>query len=114
MPRGREQASVETWRERVRRWKESGLSSSEFAKQEGISRPQALSYWAYQLKRRGSGVSAEPSRTQVLRVMRLDTETSTNGEGVEIIVPSGARIIVQAQSDDAALATALRALGVHP
>jgi hypothetical protein len=45
MPRGREQVSAETWRDRVRRWKESGLSSREFAKQEGIGRPQALSYW---------------------------------------------------------------------
>ena len=113
MARGRDQVSVETWRERVRRWKESGLSSREFAKQEGIGRPQALSYWAYQLKRRGSGASAETSRTQVLRVVRLDTETSTDGEGVEIIVPNGARIIVQARSDEAALATALRALGVN-
>jgi hypothetical protein len=113
MPRGREQVSAETWRDRVRRWKASGLSSREFAKQEWIGRPQALSYWAYQLKRRGGAASAEVGRTQVLRVVRLDPETSVGVEGVEIVVAGGARIVVHARSDEAALATALRALGVR-
>lgn len=113
MPRGRNQVSAETWRDRVRRWKESGLSSREFAKQEGLGRPQALSYWAYQLKRRGCDASPELARAQVLRVVRLDTETPSGGDGVEIVVAGGARVVVHARSDEGALSTALRALGVR-
>src|SRR5687768_4955026 len=109
MPRGKELVSADEWRDRVRRWKESGLSSREFAKQEGIGRPQALSYWAYQLKRRST--KAELSTAPVLRVVRLEPETPGPDQGVEIVTASGARVVVHASTDERALAVALRALG---
>ena len=51
MPRGKIEANAELWSDRVRRWKESGLTAAEFATQEGLSRPQALSWWAHRLSR---------------------------------------------------------------
>lgn len=51
MPRGKIEATAEQWQERVRRWKESGLSAAKFAEQEGITRPQSLWWWSNKLSR---------------------------------------------------------------
>jgi hypothetical protein len=46
VPRGKIEAKADVWSDRVRRWKESGLTAAQFAAQEGLSRAQALSWWA--------------------------------------------------------------------
>lgn len=112
MPRGKIEASADMWRDRVRRWKESGLSAREFAAREGIERHGALSWWAHQLSRRDAKASSENGRTQeVLRVVQLaPTAEESRTSSVEIVMPSGARLVVSAHSDVGALQRALYAL----
>jgi hypothetical protein len=44
----------EEWAKRVERWRESGLTTAEFAAELGIN-PKTLTYWAWTLKREASG-----------------------------------------------------------
>src|SRR6187551_1305689 len=49
--RGRE--SRETWAKRVRRWRESGLTSGEFCAEVDLN-PHTLIYWAWRLRKEGN------------------------------------------------------------
>ncbi|HEY3667764.1 MAG TPA: hypothetical protein VGL19_17300 [Polyangiaceae bacterium] len=42
------------WAKRVARWRDSGLTTAEFATELGIN-PRTLTYWAWTLKREASG-----------------------------------------------------------
>jgi hypothetical protein len=42
------------WAKRVERWRDSGLTTAEFAAELGIN-PKTLTYWAWTLKREASG-----------------------------------------------------------
>lgn len=44
----------EEWAKRVERWRDSGLTTAEFAGELGIN-PKTLTYWAWTLKREASG-----------------------------------------------------------
>lgn len=44
----------EEWAKRVERWRDSGLTTAEFAAELGIN-PRTLTYWAWTLKREASG-----------------------------------------------------------
>jgi hypothetical protein len=44
----------EEWAKRVARWRDSGLTTAEFAAELGIN-PKTLTYWAWTLKREASG-----------------------------------------------------------
>jgi hypothetical protein len=113
VPRRGTRVSAEVWRERVERWKASGLSSKDFAKQEGIGRPQALSWWANQLKRKSGEDSM--SSAPIVRVVKLGAgEQSPRADEVDIVLPSGARVAVGPQSNERALQLALRVLGARP
>jgi hypothetical protein len=57
----RERASPEVWRERVERWKSSGLRAKEFAAAENLS-PRSLSWWQWQLRRQSTVRSAAPQK----------------------------------------------------
>ena len=46
--------SREEWAKRVERWRDSGLTTAEFAAELGIN-PHSLTYWAWTLKREASG-----------------------------------------------------------
>lgn len=79
MPRGQMEASAEVWRDRVQRWKQSGLTAKAFAQLEGLPRAGALSWWRHQLalrdKKRPKAADDSP-----LRLIRLEpTATSTRG-----------------------------------
>jgi len=50
MAEGKARASREVWAKRVERWRDSGLSAPEFARELGVN-PRTLSYWKYALKR---------------------------------------------------------------
>lgn len=85
MPRGKIEAKAEVWRERVRRWKESGLTAAQFAAQEGLPRAQALSWWAHRLSR--SPKSDKPAAAlKLVRVepMVLESGVSVRDGGIEI------------------------------
>jgi hypothetical protein len=51
----------EEWAARVQRWKESGLTATEFAAEMGLN-PRTLSYWKWRLGReaRSGSASAQP------------------------------------------------------
>lgn len=50
----RTRVSREEWAKRVTRWRDSGLTTAEFAAELGIN-PHSLTYWAWTLKREASG-----------------------------------------------------------
>jgi len=50
----RTRVSREEWAKRVERWRDSGLTTAEFAAELGIN-PHSLTYWAWTLKREASG-----------------------------------------------------------
>jgi hypothetical protein len=122
MPRGKRESTAEVWGERVRRWRASGLPAAQFAKQEGIGRPQALSWWAWKLstqardkpRKASAGKRARPQ----LRLVQLNREalvapcSAGAEEPVEIITASGTRVMVSSRASAAAVLCALRALGV--
>ena len=58
-----ERADRETWAKRVERWKDSGLSSKEFAAEIGVT-PSALSWWKWRLGKNGETENAPPPRRQ--------------------------------------------------
>jgi orotate phosphoribosyltransferase-like protein len=50
----RKRVDREEWAKRVERWRDSGLTTEEFAAELGIN-PKTLTYWAWTLKREASG-----------------------------------------------------------
>lgn len=50
----RTRVSREEWAKRVERWRDSGLTTAEFAAELGIN-PRSLTFWAWALKREASG-----------------------------------------------------------
>ena len=52
--RKRARVEREEWAKRVERWRNSGLTTAEFAAELGIN-PRTLTYWAWTLKREASG-----------------------------------------------------------
>jgi hypothetical protein len=60
----------EEWAKRVERWRESGLTSAEFAAELGIN-PRTLTYWKWVLGKEALGEKREwPSRKSVGRARR--------------------------------------------
>ena len=52
--RKRTRVEREEWAKRVARWRDSGLTTAEFATELGIN-PKTLTYWAWTLKREANG-----------------------------------------------------------
>ena len=110
MARGTTEAKAEVWRDRVQRWKQSGLTAREFSEREGISRPSALSWWQHRLKRKDVGRSSTS-----LQLVRLQPTTSAHDEertasaSIEIIV-GRYRIAVSSAFEERTLRRVLGAL----
>jgi transposase len=118
MPRGRMEADAEVWRDRVQRWKQSGLTAKAFAELEGLPRAGALSWWKYQLSTRDKKALATGDESP-LRLIRLEPTTppaSRAGRRAEhvvapIEVTCGAyRIVVRAGFEPVMLELVLRAV----
>jgi hypothetical protein len=110
MARGTTGAKAEVWRDRVQRWKQSGLTAREFSEREGISRPSALSWWQHRLKRKDVGRS-----TTSLQLVRLQPTASepeqerTGSAAIEVIV-GRYRIAVSSAFEERTLRRVLAAL----
>jgi len=111
----REKASPEVWRERVERWKSSGLQAKQFAAAENLS-PRSLSWWHWQLQRRVE-VPAGMKRTRRVKkdaaamsfvpvVVRAAQATP-----MELILPGEVRVRIDAGFDEATLLRLVRTLG---
>lgn len=64
----RTRVSRDEWAKRVERWRDSGLTTAEFAAELGIN-PHSLTYWAWTLKREAGGekrIWPEKSRKQAV------------------------------------------------
>lgn len=113
MARSRNEALYGEWRDRVSRWKASGLSSEVFAQREGIARPRALVAWSHRL-RKLEGAPRPVERKRHVRVVQVPMDlvravpTAPSAASIEIVLRSGARLVVP--SDEATLRLVLRAV----
>lgn len=110
-----------TWAKRVERWKDSGLSAAEFARELGIS-ANSLTWWKWQLGRPAAPQRAAPKK-RAARAARLRKVTrprvkfvelpsaAVAGEPLEVVLPSGVRVRVPDHFDAAALGRLLETLG---
>jgi transposase len=64
--------NADVWRDRVKRWKQSGLSARAFAELEGLPRAGALSWWRHRLGQEQQKKKA-PVEDAPLRLVRVDT-----------------------------------------
>lgn len=107
MPRGKSEATAEVWRDRVVRWKQSGLTARKFAEREGIERPSALSWWQHRLKQLGTSALKDPTP---LKLLRLEPVTSlTTDDAIELFC-GRCRMLVRRGFDDALLRRVLDVL----
>jgi transposase len=96
------------WSERVRAWRESGLSAEEFAKRGGY-RPKTLQWWSSELVRR-SRVKSIVAPTVAMARVRVAPQRAAANESVAVIV-GDARIEVRRGFDSVLLCDVVRALG---
>ena len=96
------------WAERVRAWRESGLSATDFARPEGY-RPTTLSWWASELKRRERVKASAPLKVVMARV-RVVRVRSERDETLSVVV-GAARIAVSRGFDAELLREVVAALG---
>ena len=111
----REKASPEVWRERVERWKASGLQAKEFAAAENLS-PRSLSWWQWQLQRRSEVPAITKGRRRAKKraasmsfvpvVVRAVEATP-----MEIVLPGEIRVRIDVGFDEATLLRLVRTLG---
>jgi transposase len=112
MAKGTSEASAEIWRDRVQRWKQSGLTAKEFSQREGIARPAALSWWQHHLKQKSK--TAAPEAAPTLQLVRLDPKRTRAKrkdapERIEVVA-GGFRVLVGESFNDATLRRVLAAL----
>jgi transposase-like protein len=85
----RTRVSREEWAKRVERWRDSGLSTAEFAAELGIN-PHSLTYWAWTLKREAGGQKRVwPKKSRKQAVARNATVSSTPFVEVKSHTPRG-------------------------
>lgn len=94
-------ATRETWAARVREWKRSGLTAADYAEREGLN-PRTLSWWSSELGRSTLAIARPP----VVEVMLAQRSAS----GLELILPSGMKIAVPVDFDEATLGRLLTVL----
>jgi hypothetical protein len=113
--RERDDENARTWRERLARWKKSGLSGREFADQEGVG-ASTVYYWSRRLDVAGPRGRMRPSsmRThpRVLPVVVTSEKPQPASVSVlEVVLPGGEMVRVPPGFDEAALARVVRVLG---
>ncbi|HMI82539.1 MAG TPA: hypothetical protein VK550_00530 [Polyangiaceae bacterium] len=119
----RKHAGAEVWRERVERWKASGLTGKEFAAKEDLS-PRSLSWWGWRLRRATEAPAAQAKRRvarRKRRTKRLSFVPVVVGKArrseapviIEIVLSSNLRVRVPAGIDATALLRVVRILGAE-
>ena len=113
----REKASSVEWRERVERWKSSGLKAKEFAATENLS-PRSLTWWHWRLHR-GSEVAGPPvkkrrratkKRQKALSFVPVVLRSSESAP-MDLILPGEVRVRIRPDFDEATLLRLVRVLG---
>jgi hypothetical protein len=96
------------WAERVRAWRASGLSATDFARPEAY-RGKTLSWWASELKRRERVQASAAPKVAMARV-RVVRRTQERDEAISIVV-AGAHVTLRRGLDAALLREIVAALG---
>jgi hypothetical protein len=118
MARGANRTAAKLWRERLTRWKCSGLSIAEFCWREEVS-PPSFYQWRKRLQRApnlrgGRGVNS-PVFVPVEVVdsaveSSMLTRTGAEAALVEVVTPRGVIVRIGAQVDESRLRSVLRAV----
>ena len=93
------------WRDRIRRWQQSGLGRKEFAEREGVH-PSTLGWWRSALARRDGGQKIQP----VVALTRVTVTPTIATMPLEIVVKGGPVVRVPMGFDAATLARLLTVL----
>jgi hypothetical protein len=113
----RKKASPVEWRERIERWKSSGLKAKEFAATENLS-ARSLTWWHWRLhrtsevpgptvkKRRRATKKGQDALSFVPVVLR-----SSESAPMDLILPGEIHVRIRADFDEATLLRLLRVLG---
>ncbi len=89
----------EEWAKRVERWRDSGLTTAEFAAEVGVN-PRTLTYWKWLLGKEGRGEKrAWPKR---------DNDRATRSKAPEIAAPTPGLIEIQVAATSAWFEVELR------
>jgi hypothetical protein len=99
------------WAERVRAWRESGLSAEEFAKAGGGYRATTLRWWASELARRSSPSKTRRRRLRPKVAMARVIRPAKDVEEAIAIRVGGAVIAVRRGFDAQLLRDVMSALG---
>jgi hypothetical protein len=92
------------WRDRVERWRASGLSAEEFAREEGV-KAGTLRHWAWYLGRQREKASERSAFVEVV--------TTVSSRELEIVVRDEVRIRVPPDFDEATLRRVLAIMEGH-
>ena len=110
--------NADVWRDRVKRWKQSGLTARAFAELEGLPRAGALSWWRHRL---AQSEKKRPVEDAPLRLVRLEAAEVIPSQGERVrsevgvvapieVVCGDYRIVVRAGCDLAMLEGVVRAV----
>jgi hypothetical protein len=103
-------ATREDWAERIKRWKNSGLTAAEFGEREGLAAKQ-LHWWSWHLGRKPVASASEaPLRLLPVRVVPSRAEGVREATPLEIVLQSGHILRVASGFDPATLRSVLSVL----
>ena len=116
MSRERNEQLYAQWRDRVSRWKASGLTSEKFAMQEGLPRARALVAWSHKFraeeraKKKRAPAPALPMRVLSVSMDEVRAHALPMPRVIEVTLAGGARLSVPA--DEQTMRAVFRALQV--
>ena len=102
-------ATRETWAARVRDWKRSGLTAADYAERERLS-AGTLRWWSSRLGRLGRLGRLAPARTPPPPVVEVTLAQATVASPLELVLASGARVVVPVGFDETTLTRLLTVL----
>lgn len=106
------------WRERLSRWRDSGLSIVEFCRREEISQASFFAWRKRLSNRRALARGAKPPGTEVAsgeaRFLELPPPAWPTSGGVQITLPGGAVVALPPHASSALVAGAIRAAMLPP
>jgi len=100
-----ERGTREKWAARVRQWRASGLTATEFARKVGIN-PATLRWWSSSLKTAPLEGAAEP----VPPLTFVEMTGAVRSEPLEVVLASGVRLRIPPDFDAAAVGRLLDVL----
>jgi len=118
MKRASDVAVVTKWRDRISRWRRSGLSITEFCQREQISQPSFFGWRKRLAPQRAVTRGRRPPRRDhdapTPRFVQLPPPDWTTTSGVQIALPGGAVVTLPSQASTALVAAVVRAAMLAP